>query len=573
MGTGAEALGRCSRRLGVVVSLALIVGAGPATAADQAKAASQTQTLATVVADLDKGDSAGAERTAALMLERDPRNARLQFLNGLAYHLASERGDAAAADLAQVGYQVSLKYDPNDFWANTLLATLQFERGEWAQAQAHFSQAVLLQPDDWRAMAGLAASSYYAGDEGLASLAGARAAKLAPAEPEALRIAAITAAAARDGDGAKRYLAAYAAAGGSPDLGPRLAQLQRMAGAAGLMDAPTPGPGGQAAPPPGVDSPWGDKQLSVEVTLILSDDTVDRLEGINLLDGLQLQFGYNTAQTTTTGLNTAAAAANSFARVVTQTIALPQINYSLNLFNRTTDSYWVLSRPTLAAYLGEESAFFVGHTISVPVAGVNLGSLQTIEAGLTIKMTPIEMSRDRVKFKVSADRSFFDPLTQVPGFAQQIGVFKESASATAELEYGQTLILSGLSEHVTDAEHSVTPGMSKLPLVGELFGHHDVSNEKTSVLILVTPLPPVEMNLPRRLTREGAVAEVTRLWTRMVDPYSDTAAVTAALAAYADESKVGYSVVRLGDVSLNGPSDKRILGEALASVGGETTNP
>ena len=216
----------------------------------------------------------------------------------------------------------------------------------------------------------------------------------------------------------------------------------------------------------------------------------------------------------------------------------------------------------------KESDFFVGRTISVPVSGVNLGALQSIDAGTTIKLTPQTIEAERVKFKIEASRSFFDSGDQIPGFAQQINVFKESASATAQLNYGETLILSGLSENVSDSDHNVVPELWQAPVVGGLFGRHDVSTEKTSVLILVTPLKPVETELPRHITREGEVAQVVRLWDTLIEPSSNVAAIVNHVSIYGDPQFIGFDRSRREDISLLGPSDKQILRELSADTAG-----
>ena len=348
---------------------AWVVLAGLAGVSVQAFAAdsatqSDAQALPAVIASLDKGDTTAARLAASGVLAGDPRDARMHLLNGLGYHLAAERGDGSAYALAKVGYQTSLRFDPNNFWAHEFLGVADFETRDWRAAQQSFASAVLLRPDDWRAQEGLAASSYYSGDLQMAALAGTRAAKLAPSQPLALRIAALACAARGDTGGAARYTRAYEALGGSADLASRVNLMERTAQAAAPPAAPAT-PAGAGATPPNADS-----QMLVEVTLILSDDTIDRGDGLNLLQGLQAQFGFNESVTGITGHPT-----SSFERTITGSIAVPQVTYSLNLFNRTRSYYWVLSRPTLTAYLGQESDFFVGHTVSVPVSGVNLGTL------------------------------------------------------------------------------------------------------------------------------------------------------------------------------------------------------
>lgn len=519
-----------------------------AAAATPAAAGSPASRAIDAVADaLRRNDLRAARDAAADGLQRNPHDARLQFLNGLTYHLAAERGDASAYDLARVGYESSLRFDPNDFWPSYMLGALELERANWPEAQARFATALLRRPDDARALAGLATASYYAGDAALASLAGERAASLSPRDPRVLRIAAMSQAAAGDDAGAARFLKAYAAAGGdaAPALGERLEGLRRTAA---LDERPLAAPGASepAAPP---------DQMLAEVTIILTEDTHNTGRGLNLLDGLRLQFGYDN-----TSVDVSGHPLDTFQRTVTHKIALPEVDYNLNIFNRSGESYHVLARPTLSAYLGEPSDFFAGRVVSVQVSGVNLASLQSIDAGVSLRLTPQKMTGERVKFRIEATRSFFSPL-QFGSFPNELSVFKQQVAATAELEYGQTLILSGLSEAVYDGTRNDTPGLGDVPGVRLLFSRHETQQRQTSVLILVTPLRSMSVSLPRRTDRQGDADRITRLWTSLVDPQSDMAAVTARLS----QAHV-FSRAERGDIALGGAQEPRLLGDALASI-------
>jgi len=530
----------------------IVLGAGLALVAGRAATAApaaglQPSEAAAVATALRVGDLKGARDKAADGLQRNPHDARLQFLNGLAYHLTAEAGDAAAYDLARVGYESSLRFDPNDFWADYMLGVLEFERGAWRKSQERFAAALLQRPDDARALAGLAAASYYAGDASLASLAGERAAAIAPGDPEVLKIAAMGAAAGADPSRAERYLAAFRAAGGrAPEaLAARIGHLSRTA----ALDAVEPAVGA----PPLTSAP--PDQMLAEVTIILTEDTRNTGRGLNLLDGLRLQFGYENTTEDVSGHPL-----DTFQRTVTHRIALPEVDYNLNIFNRSGENYHVLARPTLSAYLGEPSEFFAGRVISVQVSGVNLSTLQSVDAGVSLKLTPQQMEGDRVKFRIEATRSFFSPL-QFGSFPNEISVFKQQVAATAELDYGQTLILSGLSETVYDGTRNDTPGVADIPVVRLLFSRHDVQARQTSVLILVTPLRPVAMALPRRLDREGAAAKVAELWASLVDPQSDAAAIADRLS----HARV-FSRAESGDIAVESLEGPAILGEALAAA-------
>ncbi len=500
-----------------------------------------------IAADLRSGDIPRARTQAEAALLKDPRDARLQFLNGLALHLDAERGDTGSFDLARVGYETALKFAPNDFWASYMLGTLSFERGQWLEAQQHFATAALDEPDNWRGFYGLAAASYYAGDTPLARLCAERAVKLAPGESEALRIAAFTAAMDNDAAAARAMLAGYSTLGG-PQTSALAARTEHLIRTAAL-DAAAP-PAVSATPAP---EPSGEKQMLVEVTILVSDNVRDTGRGVNLLDGLRLQFGIDrsTTESHLTG------AADTFQRIITSRIALPELNYNLNIFNNSGESYQVLARPTLMAYLGEESTFFAGQSLNVEVSGVNLGQLQPIDAGVTLKLTPQAIAGDTVKFRLDAQRSFFSS-QRFGTFDKQIATFKQQVAATAELNYGQTLILSGLSETVYDGTRSETPGLADIPGLGLLFGRQATRDKQTSVLILVTPLRPVSTVLPRRGSRPEMAARLVQLWTTLIDPQSDIIAISARLG----HMRI-FTRAERGDVSLQ--ADARLVGEVLAA--------
>jgi Flp pilus assembly protein TadD len=501
-----------------------------------------------------QGDYARARDVAAEGLRRDPRDARLQYLNALAHHLAAEAGDTKAFDLARVGYLAAAKFAPNDYWSHYMLGSLDFERGAWPEAQEQFAAAAMSQPDDWRALTALSAASYYGGDAGLARLAAERAAKLAPTQPETLRMAALTAAASGDAASAARYCSAYANANGgdAASLQTRTALLVRTA----ALDAPLTTAPAATAETPVVPEAALPNQMLAEVTIILSDNVKDTARGLNLLDGLRLQYGYDN---TAIG-NAITGGPDSFQRTITQKISVPQLDYNLNIFNRSGESYNVLARPTLTAYLSEESSFFVGQTVNLEASGINLGVIQPINAGVTLKLTPQSISGQTVKFRVDVSRSFFSN-QRFGTFEKQLNTFKQQVAATAQLDFGQTLILSGLSETVYDGVRNETPILGEVPVFDMLFSRRTSRSKQTSVLILVTPLAPMVTTLDRRFDRTGMTKKIADLWTTLIDPSSDMAAVAARLS----HAPV-FTRAEEGDVRMRSAEDAALREQALASL-------
>jgi type II secretory pathway component GspD/PulD (secretin) len=204
--------------------------------------------------------------------------------------------------------------------------------------------------------------------------------------------------------------------------------------------------------------------------------------GINLLDGLTVQFGldYATEEKWMTGAPTA------FTRLFTTALRVPEITYSLNLFNTKDDFYRVITRPSLVASLHETSEFFIGRTVSVAVSSINLGDIQLIDLGTYVRVTPVTISPTEAQFKIEVIRSF--PIENAPGtFEQSLTAFKQTVTATAEVEFGKTLILSGLYEGVDPGGYSKTPGVGDVPGVDTFFNARRRQERRDVALVLVTP--------------------------------------------------------------------------------------
>ena len=524
----------------------------------------------------DRPETARPLLTAALRAE--PQNGYLHLLNGLSYQLADASQQSAA--LAQVGYDAAVKFAPGYFWSHYYAGLAQFDRHDFPAAAEQFALAILDRPDAPEAFAGLAASAYYAGDLGVAEVAANRVLALAPQDPQALRTSAYVAAARGD----RQQLAtvierAHALPSNElPAQVPRLSRLLRSAALASPEERRPPGTAtlaaeGTAQPSrpsrgaerpqvapapraPGGREPAGRalQQVMVEVTLLLSQDVTKHTLGINLLDGLKLQFGAENR----TERNRSTGSADTFSRVITTALTVPQITYSLNLFNTHDDFYDVVARPSLVASLGEQSEFFIGRTLSVAVSGINTGVLQTIDVGTAVKLTPLEIDAERTKFRIDTVRSFFVP-TPSGTFTESVTAFKQTVGATAEVEFGKTLILSGLYEAVNVGWTSKVPGIGDLPVVNLLFNERSKSQSRDAAIVLVTPRLAGTLDTGAGEFRAATLNRLLSLWKELVDPLANLDAVTDRL-----RGKISDSFrPQPGDLSLPAASDPKVARQAI----------
>lgn len=472
----------------------------------------------------------------------DPGSAAGHLLLAAAHHLA---GDPAAAELASSGYGAARRLGGAAFWPDYLAGVSAFQRNRMELALGHFADAALAHPDQPWGLEGVAAAAYASGRTELAGAAAGKALALDPQSSLAWQAALLSAAAAGDQPRSARLLDAAPAsvdpaqrrwAGERAALLLRTAavdaETSRVAAAAALAPqdiALAPAPvGGEAA---------RHQQLTVDVTLILADGRRSRAYGVNLLDGLQIQFGASRIHSGTRSLSS-----TTDETAITRAIRLPDLTYNLNIFNRGNRFYEVIARPSLTAFAGQQSTFFVGEQLFVQVSGVNTAALEKIDVGITLKITPSEVRPDGARFRVEADRSFFSD-AGAGSFKEQLATFKQSVAATADIRFGETLVLSGLSETVRDGQQSRVPGLGDVPGPDLLFSRRTLLERTRSVIILVTPSQP--LGIARTASRNAAVDRLVALWDEVIEPRHGAPALVDRL-----RNMRGFSRAAAGDVGV-----------------------
>ena len=517
-----------------------------------------------ITSTLLDGKPEDAREILTAALRDHPQNGYLHLLNGLSYQVSGN--SRQSLELASVGYDAAVKFAPGFYWSRYIAGSTAFEYRNYPQAAEQFSRAILDEPDRYQAFLGLADSAYFANDLGVARAASDRALLLAPTDPMVLRSAAYIAAASGDQKQVDHVLfMASVVPEAAHDLAihkPRLAQLLRAADldhAQSGADRQGPQDPSAAASRPAPDK--APHQVMIEVTILLNQDSSSRNIGINLLDGLSLQFGLEH----TTKDEHISPGTSTLTETFTTALSVPQITYSLNLFNKKNDHYQVIARPSLVASIGQQSNFFIGRTVTIGVSGVNLGTLEPVDVGTAVRVTPFQITRDGSKFRVEVERSFF---AEDSGgtFSQSLTTFKQTVGGTVEVEFGRTLILSSLHEGVNIGGNSKTPGLGDIPGVDLLFNERRNTQRRDAALILVTPRLPGFAETDTREFRSETLNKLLSLWKDVVEPVSNLDAIIEKLNGKFSK----YFQAKSGDLHLPSVSDpamvKTIVKESFAQM-------
>lgn len=422
-------------------------------------------------------------------LMENPNSVPLNFLRGLIYDATSTMG-SEGRQLARVGYITALRSDPTYWPANYQLGLLAMEDGDPFSAERSFIAAAVYAEDEPQIFYALARAAYCAGDLGTAQLAFERAKALkAPERKEEFVTAALVSAAAGEQQEAQNWLNRVGYAANSPAnryLQGRVARLagQRAGGEAIAVPAGlASGPDATAAVAP------ERKMATVDVVIIRRQEGRAKSNGINLMDALTLQFGstlINSERDRITDRLSGMRVTDAVTTVQNVSLAIPSVTYSLNIANAMGNNSSIEARQTLLIYNGVTSKVFSGGTLTYSASGQMSAQSFTKEVGLSLSVTPKFVSKDTVSLTIATAMETFLNDEAVGSFNESVQTEKSSSEITVDMNFGETVFVSGGRFENFESKRSNTPLMSDVPLIGNLFSKRMNKYSKDDVLIILS---------------------------------------------------------------------------------------
>ncbi|CAN7631184.1 type II and III secretion system protein family protein [Trinickia sp. LjRoot230] len=149
----------------------------------------------------------------------------------------------------------------------------------------------------------------------------------------------------------------------------------------------------------------------------------------------------------------------------------------------------VLAEPNLVALSGQTASFLAGGEFPIPISQVNGAiSVEFKQFGVKLDFTPTVMSEHRISLKVRPEVSQIDTTAGVTTNGLTVpGLSVRRAETTVELASGQSFAIGGLLQTNTTDIVSQVPGLGSIPVLGKLFSSTNYLNNKTELVIIVTP--------------------------------------------------------------------------------------
>jgi pilus assembly protein CpaC len=145
----------------------------------------------------------------------------------------------------------------------------------------------------------------------------------------------------------------------------------------------------------------------------------------------------------------------------------------------------ILASPELTAKSGGAAKLQVGGEVPIPIS-TGLGATNVVfkPYGVLFAIEPFVDANDVITAKISTELSQIDPAVTVGGIP---GFLNRSTSTEVSVKPGEMVALSGLVlSEMSDAVDRV-PGLSKVPVFGNLFKSNDFRDRKTELIVLLEP--------------------------------------------------------------------------------------
>jgi len=184
-------------------------------------------------------------------------------------------------------------------------------------------------------------------------------------------------------------------------------------------------------------------------------------------------------------------------RSVSATFASSDAAAVVSLLERESDVR-ILSTPSLFVRNNAQAALNVGQNLAVastsftPGTGTGttnpgtntISNVQYLTTGTSLKVKP-RIGGDGMVF-LEIEQEISSP-SDTSGASGNPNVSTRTVKTEAMVRDGETVMLGGLISQTDSRSSSGAPGLSRLPVVGGLFGQQGRANARSEVLLLITP--------------------------------------------------------------------------------------
>jgi type IV pilus assembly protein PilQ len=229
------------------------------------------------------------------------------------------------------------------------------------------------------------------------------------------------------------------------------------------------------------------RQVQVEARIVVASTDFNKQLGIRWGGSASSNRGNTTVSTSGGGLGDIAVDLGVAGATSSIDIGFIRNNETLNLTLSALESDGiseVVSQPRLVTADGQTARIEAGTEIPyLEDSSSGATNVSFKDAVLSLEVTPQITPDDNIimDLKVNKDEPVFDDAFPVPA------IDTREIQTQVLVENGETIVLGGIYETTTSTTTSKTPFLGDIPYIGSLFKRTNNVDEKTELLIFITP--------------------------------------------------------------------------------------
>ncbi len=170
---------------------------------------------------------------------------------------------------------------------------------------------------------------------------------------------------------------------------------------------------------------------------------------------------------------------------------------------KSTGDFRSLAEPNLLALDGQEASFLAGGEFPFPSiqggANNNAVTVEWREFGVRLRFTPTVTNIGNIRLSIAPEVSALDFAGGLSMGGFQIpSILTRKAETEVELREGQHLAIAGLIDNSIQENIDKLPFLGSIPILGSLFSSREMRQERTELLVIVTPkvVRPSDLPIP-----------------------------------------------------------------------------
>lgn len=156
-----------------------------------------------------------------------------------------------------------------------------------------------------------------------------------------------------------------------------------------------------------------------------------------------------------------------------------RINFAVNSGNAL-----ILAEPRLATRSGGEANFLAGGEFPIEISTINGTTIEFKEFGIALSIAPVVDRENNIRAHISTEISAIDRSVSVGDVP---GLLTRKTSTDVSMRSGETLVMSGLINQQASKDISRLKFLGDIPILGALFRSKTFRDQKSELVIFVTP--------------------------------------------------------------------------------------